>query len=53
MIDYGEVVGDGIAAGLGMLWSGGTANPWTAILFVGIILGVRWLQLTPTHRRRR
>jgi len=52
MIDYGEVVGEGIAAGLGMLLSGITANPWTVILFVGIIVGALWLQLTPTRRRR-
>ena len=53
MIDYGEVVSGGIAAGLGTLWSGVTANPWTVILFVGIILGALWLQFTPTRRRRR
>jgi|APMI01.1.fsa_nt_gi hypothetical protein len=53
MIDYGEVVGDGIAVGLGMLWSGVTGSPWTVILFVGIIVAALWLQLTPTRRRRR
>lgn len=53
MVDYGEVVGDGIAAGLGMLWAGITANRWTVILFVGIVVGALWLQLTPTRRRRR
>ena len=53
MVDYGEVVGDGIAAGLGMLLAGITANPWTVILFVGIIVGALWLQLTPTRRGRR
>lgn len=53
MIDYGEVFGDGIAAGLGMLWSGITANPWTVILLAAIIVGALWLQLTPTRRRRR
>ena len=39
MIDYGEVVGDGIAAGLGMLWAGIAANPWTVVVFVGIFRG--------------
>lgn len=53
MVDYGEVVGDGIAAGFEMLWAGITANPWTVILFVGIAVGALWLQLTPTRRRRR
>ncbi len=53
MVDYGEVVWDGIAGGLGMLWAGITANPWTVILFVAIIVGALWLQLTPTRRRRR
>jgi hypothetical protein len=53
VIDYGESVGDGFAGGLGMLWAGITANPWTLILFVGIIVGALWLQLSPTRRRRR
>ena len=53
MIDYGEVVGDGVATGFGMLWAALTANPWIALLFVGIVLGSLWLQLTPTRRRRR
>ena len=53
MIDYGEVVGDGIVAGLGMLWSAIAANPWTVVLFAGIIVGALWLQLTSTRRRRR
>lgn len=53
MIDYGEVVGDGVAAGIGMLWAGITGNLWTVILFVGIIIGAVWLQLTPTRRRPR
>lgn len=53
MIDYGEVVGDGFAAGFGMLWAALTANPWIALLFAGIVLAALWLQLTPTRRRRR
>ena len=53
MVDYGDAVGDGIAAGLGMLWASITANPWTVILFAGIVVGALWLQLTPTRRRRR
>lgn len=52
MIDYGEV-GNGIAAGLGMLWAAIAANPWTLVLFVAIIVGALWLQLTPARRRRR
>jgi len=53
MIDYAEVVGDGFAKGFGMLGSALIANPWTALLFVGIVVGALWLQLTPVRRRRR
>lgn len=53
MIDYGEVVGDGFATGLGMLWAALTANPWLALLFAGIVVGALWLQLAPARRRRR
>ena len=53
MIDYGEIAGDGIATGFGMLWTALTTNPWVALLFVAIVAGALWLQLTPTRRRRR
>ena len=53
LIDDGAVVGDGIAAGLGMLWAAIAASPWTMVLFVAIIVGALWLQLTSTRRRRR
>lgn len=52
MIDYGEVVGDGVGAGLEMLWASIAANPWTVVLFVGIIVGALWLQLTARRRRQ-
>lgn len=52
MIDYGDA-GDGIATGLGMMWTAIAANPWTVVLFVGIIVGALWLQLTSPRRRRR
>ena len=53
MIDDGAVVGDGIAAGLGMLWAAIAASPWTMVLFVGIVVGTLWLQLASSRRRRR
>ncbi|WP_171013277.1 hypothetical protein [Microbacterium sp. 2FI] len=53
MIDYGEVVGEGVRSGLGMLWGALTASPGVAVLFVGVVVGALWLQLTPTRRRRR
>lgn len=52
MTNYGEAV-DGIAAGLAMVWTAIAANPWLAVLFVGIIVAALWLQLTPARRRRR
>lgn len=53
MIDYGVVVGDGFATGLGMLWAALTANRWIALLFAGIVVGALWLQLAPARRCRR
>lgn len=51
MIDFGEVVGDGFATGLGVLGAALTANQWIALLFAGIVVGALWLQLTPARRR--
>lgn len=48
MVDYGG----GIASGFGMLWAGITANPWTVIMFVGIVVGALWLQLRTLLIRR-
>lgn len=52
MVDYGEVVGEGMSNGLGMLWAAVTANPWVALLFLGIAIGGVWLQLSSRRRGR-